>query len=68
MMTSTIELIKQLREQTGAGVLDCRLALEQANVCIRPFQGTSHAVDVEGRRPATASTRRPAAPLSQKYQ
>lgn len=30
-MTSTIELIKQLREQTGAGVLDCRLALEQAN-------------------------------------
>lgn len=30
-MTQTIEIIKQLRETTGAGVLDCRKALEQAN-------------------------------------
>jgi elongation factor Ts len=30
-MPTTIELIKQLREETGAGVLDCRLALEQAD-------------------------------------
>jgi elongation factor Ts len=30
-MTNTIELIKQLREETGAGVLDCRRALEQTN-------------------------------------
>ena len=30
-MTTTIEWIKQLREQTQAGVLDCRRALEQAN-------------------------------------
>jgi elongation factor Ts len=28
---TTIELIKQLREVTGAGVQDCRKALEQAN-------------------------------------
>ncbi|HVN54330.1 MAG TPA: translation elongation factor Ts [Anaerolineaceae bacterium] len=27
----TTEMIKQLREKTGAGVLDCRKALEQAN-------------------------------------
>ena len=30
-MAVTIELIKQLREETGAGVLDCRNALEQSN-------------------------------------
>jgi elongation factor Ts len=30
-MTTTIELIKRLREETGAGVRACRLALEQAN-------------------------------------
>lgn len=30
-MATTIELIKQLREETKAGVLDCRMALEQAN-------------------------------------
>jgi len=30
-MAITIEMIKQLREVTGAGVLDCRKALEQAN-------------------------------------
>ena len=30
-MTTTIELIKQLREETGAGVLACRRALEGAN-------------------------------------
>jgi elongation factor Ts len=30
-MTSTIELIKQLRQETGAGVLDCRQALEENN-------------------------------------
>jgi len=30
-MAITIEQIKQLREMTGAGVLDCRKALEQAN-------------------------------------
>lgn len=30
-MTTTIALIKQLREITGAGVLDCRRALEEAN-------------------------------------
>jgi elongation factor Ts len=30
-MTIAIELIKQLREETGAGVLDCRRALEQTN-------------------------------------
>lgn len=30
-MTTTIELIKMLREETGAGVLDCRQALEQNN-------------------------------------
>ncbi len=29
-MTKTLELLKQLREITGAGVLDCRKALEQA--------------------------------------
>ena len=28
-MPSTLELIKQLRQETGAGVLDCRQALEQ---------------------------------------
>jgi elongation factor Ts len=31
MMTISIELIKQLREETGAGVLDCRKALETYN-------------------------------------
>jgi elongation factor Ts len=30
-MAITTEMIKQLREQTGAGVLDCRKALEQSN-------------------------------------
>ena len=30
MGTTTIEMIKQLREQTGAGVLDSRRALEEA--------------------------------------
>lgn len=30
MATITTEMIKQLRESTGAGVLDCRKALEQA--------------------------------------
>ncbi len=30
-MTISIELIKQLREETGAGVLDCRKALETYN-------------------------------------
>jgi len=30
-MTITTEQIKELREATGAGVLDCRKALEQAN-------------------------------------
>ena len=30
-MTTMIALIKQLREETRAGVLDCRLALEQAD-------------------------------------
>lgn len=30
-MAITTEQIKQLREETGAGVLDCRKALEQAN-------------------------------------
>jgi len=29
-MELTIEMIKQLRQETGAGVLDCRKALEQA--------------------------------------
>lgn len=29
-MTTIIEQIKRLRQETGAGVLDCRLALEQA--------------------------------------
>lgn len=30
-MAITIEQVKQLREETGAGVLDCRKALEQTN-------------------------------------
>ena len=30
-MTTTIEMIKKLREETGAGVSDCRQALEQSN-------------------------------------
>jgi elongation factor Ts len=30
-MTISIELIKQLREETGAGIQDCRKALEKAN-------------------------------------
>jgi len=30
-MAVTIEMIKELREATGAGILDCRKALEQAN-------------------------------------
>jgi elongation factor Ts len=30
-MAITTEQIKQLREETGAGILDCRKALEQAN-------------------------------------
>jgi len=30
-MAITTEMIKQLREQTGAGILDCRKALEQNN-------------------------------------
>lgn len=30
-MAITTEMIKQLREATGAGILDCRKALEQAN-------------------------------------
>lgn len=30
-MAITIEMIKKLREETGAGVLDCRKALEQAD-------------------------------------
>jgi len=30
-MTITIEQIKQLREETNAGIMDCRKALEQAN-------------------------------------
>jgi elongation factor Ts len=31
MATITTEMIKKLRESTGAGILDCRKALEQAN-------------------------------------
>jgi elongation factor Ts len=31
MATITTEMIKELREATGAGILDCRKALEQAN-------------------------------------
>jgi elongation factor Ts len=31
-MTTTIELIKQLREETGAGILECRQALEENNI------------------------------------
>lgn len=31
MATITTEAIKQLREQTGAGVMDCRRALEQSD-------------------------------------
>ena len=30
-MEITTEMIKTLRESTGAGILDCRKALEQAN-------------------------------------
>ena len=30
-MTTTIEYIKQLREITGAGILECRMALESSN-------------------------------------
>jgi elongation factor Ts len=30
-MVTTIEMIKKLREETGAGVSDCRQALEQSN-------------------------------------
>ncbi|MDP3724378.1 MAG: translation elongation factor Ts, partial [bacterium] len=30
MSTITLDLIKKLREQTSAGVLDCRVALEEA--------------------------------------
>lgn len=30
-MAISIDLIKQLREQTGAGILDCRKALEENN-------------------------------------
>src|SRR3990172_4493302 len=30
-MTISIDQIKQLREETGAGILDCRKALERAN-------------------------------------
>ena len=30
-MTTMIELIKKLRQETGAGVMDCRQALEQSN-------------------------------------
>lgn len=30
-MTITTEMIKELREKTGAGILDCRKALEQSN-------------------------------------
>ena len=30
-MAITTEQIKQLREATGAGILDCRKALEQAD-------------------------------------
>ncbi len=30
-MTTTIEMIKRLREETGAGLFDCRLALEENN-------------------------------------
>ena len=31
MATITTDMIKQLRETTGAGVLDCRKALEQSD-------------------------------------
>ena len=31
MMNPTIEVIKQLRSETGAGVMECRKALEQGN-------------------------------------
>ncbi len=30
-MTTTMEMIKQLRQESGAGVMDCRQALEQCN-------------------------------------
>jgi elongation factor Ts len=30
-MKITAEQVKELRKQTGAGVLDCRKALEEAN-------------------------------------
>lgn len=30
-MEITTEMIKSLRETTGAGILDCRKALEQSN-------------------------------------
>lgn len=34
-MTNTLEQIKQLREETGAGVMDCRRALENAGGDVR---------------------------------
>ncbi len=30
-MNTAVDLIKQLRGETGAGVMDCRKALEQSN-------------------------------------
>ena len=33
-MAITTEMIKQLREQTGAGILDCRKALEDRSMAI----------------------------------
>jgi elongation factor Ts len=35
-MSTTIEYIKNLREQTGAGILECRRALEESNYQYEP--------------------------------
>ena len=49
---TTLELIKRLREETGAGILECRLALEEANA------NYSQALDALREKAMAASVKR----------
>ena len=54
-MAITTEMIKTLRETTGAGILDCRKALEQSNGDMEQ----SHGIPARKRSGNRRQTRRP---------
>ena len=48
MAEITASLVKELRERTGAGMMDCKKALTEAKCCGSLFTGVDHRLD--GRR------------------